>query len=130
MVLRTLCEVPPNRAQGLRVPNGSSDGSPEVDFGDSRLATPSDRDLAAKSDRISLTFRENEIFGCVAAGLQNKQIARTLDISVATVKNHVHNLLGKIGVHSKLEAVSLAFRSGWIMEEEAQTRDQGTPGDR
>jgi hypothetical protein len=36
-------------------------------------------------------------------------------LSVATVRNHVHNILDKLGVHSKLEAVSLGFRNGWIV---------------
>jgi DNA-binding NarL/FixJ family response regulator len=50
----------------------------------------------------------------VAAGLQNKEIAQKLGISLATVRNHIHNILEKLDVHSKLEAVSLAFRQGWV----------------
>ncbi len=61
-----------------------------------------------------LTTREKEILRWVASGLQNKEIAEKLDISLATVRNHIHHILEKLGVHSKLEAVSLAFRSGWI----------------
>ncbi|HET7746364.1 MAG TPA: LuxR C-terminal-related transcriptional regulator [Vicinamibacteria bacterium] len=64
-----------------------------------------------------LTPREKEVLRCVAQGLQNKEIAQKLDLSLATVRNHVHNTLEKLGVHSKLEAVSLAFRSGWVSEE-------------
>ncbi len=61
-----------------------------------------------------LTPREIEVLHLVAAGLPNKQVARKLGLSLATVRNHVHNILVKLGVHSKLEAVSLAFRNGWI----------------
>jgi DNA-binding CsgD family transcriptional regulator len=61
-----------------------------------------------------LTARETEVLGHVAAGLQNKEIAQQLDLSLATVRNHIHNILEKLEVHSKLEAVSLAFRSGWV----------------
>ena len=61
-----------------------------------------------------LTKREREILNLFATGLQNKEIAATLDISRATVRNHVHNILDKLGLHSKLEALALAFRSGWI----------------
>jgi two-component system, NarL family, nitrate/nitrite response regulator NarL len=61
-----------------------------------------------------LTPRETEVLFHVAAGLQNKEIARNLGLSLATVRNHVHNILVKLGVHSKLEAVSLSFRNGWI----------------
>ena len=61
-----------------------------------------------------LTEREREILRWLAEGLQNKEIARELGISLATVRNHVHNMLEKLDVHSKLEAVSLAFRQGWV----------------
>jgi DNA-binding CsgD family transcriptional regulator len=61
-----------------------------------------------------LTPREREILQWMAAGLQNKEIAQRLSLSLATVRNHIHNTLEKLGVHSKLEAVSLAFRNGWV----------------
>ena len=66
-----------------------------------------------------LTSREKEILRWVAAGLQNKEIAEKVGISLATVRNHIHNILEKLEVHSKLEAVSLAFRKGWVAEPEA-----------
>lgn len=61
-----------------------------------------------------LTAREGEILQLVAAGLQNKEIAQKLGLSLATVRNHVHNTLEKLDVHSKLEMVSMAFRKGWV----------------
>jgi DNA-binding CsgD family transcriptional regulator len=61
-----------------------------------------------------LTAREHEVLQSMAAGLQNKEVALALNISPSTVRNHVHSILEKLGVRSKLEAVSLAFRSGWI----------------
>ena len=61
-----------------------------------------------------LTPREAEVLFHLAAGLRNKEVARNLGLSLATVRNHVHNILVKLGVHSKLEAVSLSFRNGWI----------------
>jgi DNA-binding CsgD family transcriptional regulator len=61
-----------------------------------------------------LTSREKQILKSIARGLQNKEIAEELGISLATVRNHVHNILEKLEVHSKLEAVSLAFRHGWV----------------
>lgn len=61
-----------------------------------------------------LTPREREILGWMAAGRPNKEIAQRLDLSLATVRNHIHNTLQKLEVHSKLEAVSLAFREGWV----------------
>jgi DNA-binding NarL/FixJ family response regulator len=68
----------------------------------------------ASNDAPPLTEREKEILRSVAQGLPNKEIARQLGISLATVRNHVHNILEKLEVHSKLEATSLAFRQGWV----------------
>jgi DNA-binding CsgD family transcriptional regulator len=70
--------------------------------------------LTASASAPPLTEREREILRWVAAGLQNKEVARKLGISLATVRNHIHNILEKLDVHSKLEAVSLAFRRGWV----------------
>jgi DNA-binding CsgD family transcriptional regulator len=71
----------------------------------------------------SLTPREREILRWMAAGLQNKDIAKRLDLSLATVRNHIHNTLEKLGVHSKLEAVSLAYRNGWVGPKDEPGRD-------
>lgn len=49
----------------------------------------------------TLTPREREVAGLVAAGLRNKDIAIALDITVATVKDHVHRILDKTGVDSR-----------------------------
>jgi DNA-binding NarL/FixJ family response regulator len=65
-----------------------------------------------------LTPRETEVLYHVAAGLQNKEVAQNLGLSLATVRNHIHSVLVKLGVHSKLEAVSLSFRNGWIPDAE------------
>jgi DNA-binding NarL/FixJ family response regulator len=53
------------------------------------------------------------VLDCIARGQQNKEIAAQLGISLATVRNHVHAILEKLEVHSKLEALSLAVRQGW-----------------
>ena len=77
-------------------------------------AEPAVRAPVALAKAPPLTEREREILRLVAAGLQNKEIAQKLGISFATVRNHVHNILEKLEVHSKLEAVLLAFRQGWV----------------
>ncbi|MDH5602273.1 MAG: response regulator transcription factor [Gammaproteobacteria bacterium] len=51
-----------------------------------------------------LTRREREIADLIAGGFSNKQIARDLTIEVSTVKNHVHNILVKMGVKSRMRA--------------------------
>lgn len=62
----------------------------------------------------SLTPREVEILEALAKGWSTQQIADRLYISVATVRNHVQNVLRKLEVHSKVEAVSLALRERLI----------------
>lgn len=57
-----------------------------------------------------LTAREAQILRLLQQGLSNKMISRNLGIEVPTVKNHVHSLLGKLGVHRRAEAVSLLHR--------------------
>ncbi len=57
--------------------------------------------------QIRLTPREREIIELVDEGLANKDIARRLGIEVATVKNHVHNILEKLRVHRRAEAAAL-----------------------
>jgi two-component system nitrate/nitrite response regulator NarL len=54
-----------------------------------------------------LTRRETEILGLIDDGMSNKQIARKLCIEVATVKNHVHNILGKLQVSRRSEAAAV-----------------------
>jgi two-component system nitrate/nitrite response regulator NarL len=62
----------------------------------------------------ALTEREREILGHLAQGERNDGIATALFISPQTVQTHVRNVLGKLGVHSKLEAVALAVKHGQI----------------
>jgi len=57
---------------------------------------------------IKLTPREVEIINKIAEGLSNKAIAQQLSIEVQTVKNHVHNILDKLQLHNRLEAVQYA----------------------
>jgi DNA-binding NarL/FixJ family response regulator len=76
------------------------------------------REREAKRDAQQLidqlTEREREILGLLAEGLRNDDIAARLYISPQTVQTHVRNLLGKLGVHSKLEAVAFAVRHGAV----------------
>ena len=59
-----------------------------------------------------LTGREREVLALVAEGMTNKQIARELRISPATVKVHVERLIGKLGVADRTQAAVLAVRMG------------------
>jgi DNA-binding NarL/FixJ family response regulator len=61
-----------------------------------------------------LTEREREVLALVAEGLSNAAIAERLTVSVHTVRNHIASLSGKLGAHSKLEALSIAVRRGLL----------------
>jgi two-component system, NarL family, nitrate/nitrite response regulator NarL len=65
-----------------------------------------------RSERAArLTRRELEIVGLIADGLSNKAIARQLTIEVATVKNHVHNILEKLQVERRADAAARVRRA-------------------
>lgn len=67
-----------------------------------------------------LSEREREILAYVANGSTNQQIANDLGISVNTVKVHVRNIFGKIGVASRAEATLYAVRTGVVSVDIAQ----------
>jgi two-component system nitrate/nitrite response regulator NarL len=71
-----------------------------------------DRGLDASTGRpeSSLTRRELEVVRLIDRGMSNKQIAVALQIEVATVKNHVHNLLEKLAVQRRGEAAACLRR--------------------
>lgn len=66
------------------------------------------------SRRAELTGREIEILGLVGEGKTSKEIADQLYISENTVRNHVRNILDKLGMKSRFEAVNWAYREGLI----------------
>ncbi len=61
-----------------------------------------------------LTDREMEILRYIARGLSNKEIARVLDISQQTVKNHMTSILRRLAVNDRTQAAVLALKRGWI----------------
>ncbi|SFS07580.1 two-component system, NarL family, nitrate/nitrite response regulator NarL [Microbacterium sp. cf046] len=60
----------------------------------------------------ALTDRERQVLGLLTDGRSHKQVASELGISVKTVGTHVQNLLSKLGLHTRVEAVALAVRAG------------------
>lgn len=69
--------------------------------------------LAGRQDRraptpASLTAREREVLACLSSGMHSKDIAEQLFVSVNTVRTHRRRILAKLGVHSALEAASVA----------------------
>ncbi|MET7758641.1 response regulator transcription factor [Streptomyces sp. NPDC005389] len=78
-----------------------------------RVALPNRRRPAAENTP-GLTPREVEVWRLVATGLDNSQIARTMAISVSTVKNYITNIFDKLGVRDRAQAVIAAYESGLV----------------
>jgi NarL family two-component system response regulator LiaR len=63
---------------------------------------------------LDLTERERMVLALMVEGLNNTQIAEKLSVSPSTIKSHVSNILTKLGVAGRTEAVTLALRNGLI----------------
>lgn len=77
----------------------------------SRVAAEADEETHAAA---RLSARELEVLGLVARGLTNREIARALTLSENTVKNHLRNLMKKLEVGTRTEAVARSLRDGLI----------------
>ena len=93
-VRRSLCR------SGFSIQNGNGNGTPPRDF--------------------NLSRREREILALLAEGKTQAQIAAGLVVSPKTVATHIQHLLSKLGVHSRAQAVALAFRAG-LVETDVET---------
>lgn len=72
-----------------------------------------DRQAPATGSRV-LTARQAEVLALIANGASTIQIARSLHLSHETVRNHVRHILRRLGVHSRVEAVAVAYRDGLL----------------
>ena len=70
--------------------------------------------LAAQMPRPDLSAREVQVLELIVRGLANKQIAYSLSIAEHTVKNHVKNILSKLGVQDRTQAATAAIQRGII----------------
>ena len=70
--------------------------------------------LAAQVPRPDLSARELQVLELIVRGLANKQIGYTLTIAEHTVKNHVKNILSKLGVQDRTQAATAAIQRGII----------------
>ena len=88
LILQKAADMERGRSLGLRAPPASS-----------------------LSPVLGLTKRENEVFGLLAEGQTNREIADALVISEVTAKVHVRNVLRKLGVRNRTEAALMAARA-------------------
>ncbi len=77
--------------------------------------------VSAPESPQALTERETEVLRLLAQGQANKQIARSLHIAEKTVKVHVSNILGKLGVQSRTQATLYAIRIGLVSANASRT---------
>jgi DNA-binding NarL/FixJ family response regulator len=100
------------------VHRGESFSSPQVTASlFSRIAElTGERMLKIPLSSVKLTPREVEIINQVAEGLSNKEIGQKLSIETQTVKNHVHNILEKLQLHNRLQAVEYAREKKLLTE--------------
>ncbi|HXI33507.1 MAG TPA: response regulator transcription factor [Gemmatimonadales bacterium] len=69
------------------------------------------RSTEAVLEAVSMTKREREITSLIAEGLSNKEIAQRLNIATYTVKSHVHNILEKLALHSRLQIAAHSHKA-------------------
>jgi DNA-binding NarL/FixJ family response regulator len=105
---------------------GSSTCSPEVAAAVVLRLGEVSQEVAGEADStpgimVPLTQREREVLRLVGEGLQNKEIAKSLHISLPTVKNHVHRILDKLRVRRRRDAIGRACEAG-ILEDTLHLR--------
>jgi PAS domain S-box-containing protein len=70
--------------------------------------------VLSESSAQDLTDREREVLTLLAQGHSTRDIAQSLSISHSTTRNHIQNILNKLNVHSRLEAVAYAYEHGLV----------------
>jgi two-component system NarL family response regulator len=86
----------------------------EVAAGRRPLSPEVAQKLTDRMFETALTSREIEVLQLVARGMRNKEIAAALKITEETAQSHVRNILAKLSVHDRTEAVAIAIRRGII----------------
>jgi two-component system NarL family response regulator len=85
-----------------------------VHAGKKRIPAPVAERLAERMSGPALTTREVEVLRQIVLGANNKEIAAALNISEATVKTHINNLLSKLGVSDRTQAATTALQRGIV----------------
>ncbi len=78
----------------------------------SEIARNASRNRALVLESVRLTARERQVIDLLSEGLSNKEIATRLHIAIHTVKSHVHNVLEKLALRSRLEVAAFSHAAG------------------
>jgi DNA-binding NarL/FixJ family response regulator len=101
--------LPPSRPPPEKAVHDWNDGAKDA------VDEPAGIPAAAPPKSVSLlSKREREIVMLLSNGYAALNIAAKLNIARTTVRNHISNVLQKLEVHSRVEAVALSIRRGWI----------------
>ena len=60
-------------------------------------------------DAVRMTMREREVIGLLSEGMSNKEIAQKIRVSTYTVKSHIHNIMEKLALHTRLEIANYSY---------------------
>ncbi len=85
-----------------------------VHAGKQRIPAAVAQRLAERMGGPSLTSRELDVLKCIVAGRSNREIGVELSITEATVKTHINNILGKLGVADRTQAATTALQRGIV----------------
>ena len=109
----------------LDITQGKLDCPAEIASGLLRALFRADAREEAQGPEQALTRREGDVLQLIGRGLSNKEIARELYLSVATVKHHVHNILDKLNLPGRAQAMRRVRDAPWLApttEQPAQRR--------
>ena len=75
----------------------------------SQIVDYSEIDKSKLQEDVQMTKREREVIGLLGDGLSNNKIGQQLDISTYTVKSHIHNIMDKLSLHTRLEIANYSY---------------------
>jgi two-component system nitrate/nitrite response regulator NarL len=111
----------------LDVATGRLQCSAEISSGLLRALFRMEARSPAATDVAALTRREGEVLQLLGRGFSNKEIARKLNLSTATIKHHVHGVLGKLKVARRTQAMRRVQDSPWLGASAADRLGDGEP---
>jgi len=103
-----------NRKDLIAAIRAAAAGEPPTKLGELRRVAGTMKDRHEAGEDVPLTNRETQVLRHIALGLSNKEIGTSLEISVETVKEHVQNILRKIGVVDRTQAAVWAVRKDMV----------------